>query len=74
MAMHTTARPFAARRINPRLGIFFSIFGVAISFKTLPVTEVLLVLSVAAMILASLSAGRTMRGGPHDVYMGRRSN
>ena len=36
--------------------IFFSIFGVAISFKTLPVTEVLLVLSVAAMFLASLSA------------------
>ncbi len=36
--------------------IFFSIFGVAISFKTLPVTEVLLVLSVAAMFLASFSA------------------
>jgi multicomponent Na+:H+ antiporter subunit D len=36
--------------------IFFSIFGVAISFETLPVAEVLLVLSVAAMILASISA------------------
>ncbi len=36
--------------------IFFSIFGVAISFRSLPVTEVLLVLSVAAMFLASFSA------------------
>ena len=36
--------------------IFFSIFGVAISFETLPVAEVLLVLSLAAMFLASFSA------------------
>jgi multicomponent Na+:H+ antiporter subunit D len=36
--------------------IFFSVFGVAISFETLPVAEVLLVLSVAAMFLASISA------------------
>ncbi len=36
--------------------LFFSVFGVAISFKTLPVADVLLVLSVAAMLLASLSA------------------
>jgi multicomponent Na+:H+ antiporter subunit D len=36
--------------------IFFSIFGVAISFETLPVAELLLVLSVAAMFLASISA------------------
>lgn len=36
--------------------LFFSVFGVAISFKTLPVANVLLVLSVAAMLLASLSA------------------
>jgi multicomponent Na+:H+ antiporter subunit D len=36
--------------------IFFSVFGVAIQFQTLPVTEVLLVLSIAAMFLASISA------------------
>ncbi|MFV0296475.1 MAG: monovalent cation/H+ antiporter subunit D family protein [Hyphomicrobiaceae bacterium] len=35
---------------------FFSVFGVAISFKTLPVSEVFLVLSVAAMFIASLIA------------------
>ncbi|HRD76031.1 MAG TPA: monovalent cation/H+ antiporter subunit D family protein, partial [Hyphomicrobiaceae bacterium] len=35
---------------------FFSVFGVAISFKALPVAEVLLVLSVAAMFIASLVA------------------
>jgi multicomponent Na+:H+ antiporter subunit D len=38
------------------LRLFFSVFGVAISFKTLPVSDVLIILSVAAMILASLSA------------------
>jgi multicomponent Na+:H+ antiporter subunit D len=36
--------------------VFFSLFGIAISLATLPVTQVLLVLSIAAMILASLSA------------------
>ncbi len=36
--------------------LFFSVFGVAISFATLPVGEVLLVLSVAAMFVASLMA------------------
>jgi multicomponent Na+:H+ antiporter subunit D len=36
--------------------IWFSVFGVALSFETLPVAEVLLVLSVAAMFLASFSA------------------
>ncbi|MEZ5818306.1 MAG: monovalent cation/H+ antiporter subunit D family protein [Hyphomicrobiaceae bacterium] len=36
--------------------LFFSVFGVAISFKTLPVGEVLLVLSVAAMFIASAMA------------------
>lgn len=36
--------------------LFFSVFGVAISFKTLPVSEVLLVLSVMAMFVASLLA------------------
>jgi multicomponent Na+:H+ antiporter subunit D len=35
---------------------FFSVFGVAISFQALPVTEVLLVLSVAAMFIASVVA------------------
>ncbi len=35
---------------------FFSVFGVAISFKTLPISEVLMVLSVAAMFVASLIA------------------
>jgi multicomponent Na+:H+ antiporter subunit D len=38
------------------LRLFFSVFGVAISFQSLPVTEVLLVLSVAAMFIASLLA------------------
>ncbi len=38
------------------LRLIFSVFGVAISFKTLPVSEVLLVLSVAAMFIASLMA------------------
>ena len=36
--------------------IFFSIFGTAIAIKTLPMADVLLVLSVAAMFLASMSA------------------
>ncbi len=36
--------------------IFFSVFGVAFSFETLPVANVLLVLSLAAMFLASFSA------------------
>jgi multicomponent Na+:H+ antiporter subunit D len=36
--------------------LFFSVFGVEITFKSLPVGEVLLVLSVAAMFVASLSA------------------
>ncbi len=36
--------------------LFFSVFGVAISFKSLPVTEVLLALSIAAMFIASLIA------------------
>jgi multicomponent Na+:H+ antiporter subunit D len=35
---------------------FYSVFGVAISFKTLPITEVLVVMSVAAMFIASLLA------------------
>jgi multicomponent Na+:H+ antiporter subunit D len=34
----------------------FSVFGVAISFKTLPVAEIMLVLSVAAMFIASIIA------------------
>ena len=38
------------------LRLFFSVFGVAISFKTLPVSEVMLALSVAAMFIASLLA------------------
>ena len=38
------------------LRLIFSVFGVAISFKTLPVGEVLLVLSLAAMFIASLTA------------------
>jgi multicomponent Na+:H+ antiporter subunit D len=33
---------------------FYSVFGAAISFRTLPIGEVLLTLSVAAMIMASL--------------------
>ncbi len=36
--------------------IFFSVFGFSISFEALPVADVLMVLSVAAMFLASLSA------------------
>ena len=36
--------------------LFFSVFGVGITFNALPVGEVLLVLSVAAMFIASLSA------------------
>lgn len=36
--------------------LFFSVFGIAISFQTLPVTEVLVVLSIAAMFIASLIA------------------
>jgi multicomponent Na+:H+ antiporter subunit D len=36
--------------------IFFSVFGVSISFETLPVGDVLLVLSVAAMLIASTIA------------------
>jgi multicomponent Na+:H+ antiporter subunit D len=38
------------------LRLFFSVFGVAISFESLPVTEVMLALSVAAMFIASLLA------------------
>jgi multicomponent Na+:H+ antiporter subunit D len=34
----------------------FSVFGVAISFETLPLTEVLVVLSLAAMFIASIIA------------------
>lgn len=36
--------------------IFYSVFGPALSLDTLPVHEILLVLSLAAMVLASLSA------------------
>ncbi len=36
--------------------ILFSVFGAAIAFETLPVQEVFLVLSVAAMFVASLAA------------------
>lgn len=36
--------------------IFYSVFGTAMPFTTLPVSEILLALSVAAMVLASLSA------------------
>lgn len=36
--------------------LIFSVFGVAISFQTLPVSEVLLTLSVAAMFIASILA------------------
>jgi multicomponent Na+:H+ antiporter subunit D len=36
--------------------LFFSVFGVTITFGSLPVGEVLLVLSVAAMFIASLTA------------------
>jgi multicomponent Na+:H+ antiporter subunit D len=35
---------------------FFSIFGVAIDFRDLPVTEIVIALSVAAMLVASLIA------------------
>ena len=35
---------------------FFSVFGVAISFKSLPIAEIMLALSVAAMFIASLLA------------------
>jgi multicomponent Na+:H+ antiporter subunit D len=38
------------------LRLFFSVFGIAISFESLPVSEVMLVLSVAAMFIASLLA------------------
>jgi multicomponent Na+:H+ antiporter subunit D len=38
------------------LRLFFSVFGVALSFKSLPVSEVMLALSVAAMFIASLLA------------------
>jgi multicomponent Na+:H+ antiporter subunit D len=38
------------------LRLFFSVFGAAISFQSLPVSEVLLALSVAAMFVASLLA------------------
>ncbi len=36
--------------------IFFSIFGVAFTLKSLPVPEILLIFSIAAMVLTSLSA------------------
>ena len=35
---------------------FFSIFGVAIDFRALPITEIVIWLSVAAMVIASLMA------------------
>lgn len=38
------------------LRLFFSVFGVAVEFKSLPVAEMMLVLSVAAMFIASLMA------------------
>lgn len=38
------------------LRFIFSVFGIAISLQSLPVSEVLLVLSVAAMVIASLIA------------------
>ena len=38
------------------LRLIFSVFGVALSFETLPVSEVLLILSVTAMFVASLLA------------------
>ncbi|MDX2156067.1 MAG: monovalent cation/H+ antiporter subunit D family protein [Hyphomicrobiaceae bacterium] len=38
------------------LRLFFSVFGVAISFRSLPVSEIMLVLSAAAMLIASLIA------------------
>jgi multicomponent Na+:H+ antiporter subunit D len=46
---------------------FFSIFGVAIDFRLLPVTEVLLGLSLAATFIASIIAvfENDQRGGPH---------
>ncbi|MCH9765619.1 MAG: monovalent cation/H+ antiporter subunit D family protein, partial [Alphaproteobacteria bacterium] len=36
--------------------IFFSVFGIEISFQTMPVSEVLLLLSAAAMVIASVIA------------------
>ncbi len=36
--------------------IFYSVYGAAMPFTSLPVSEILLVMSVAAMVLASLSA------------------
>ena len=36
--------------------LFFSVFGVAIDFRALPVTEVIVALSVAAMFIASIVA------------------
>jgi len=38
------------------LRLFFSIFGVALDFKSLPIAEIMLALSVAAMFIASLLA------------------
>lgn len=38
------------------LRIYFSMFGIAISVSELPVTEMLLVLSIAAMVIASILA------------------
>ncbi|MGE3917816.1 MAG: proton-conducting transporter membrane subunit, partial [Hyphomicrobiaceae bacterium] len=38
------------------LRLFFSVFGVAIDFRTLPISEMMLVLSVAAMFIASVLA------------------
>ena len=35
---------------------FFSIFGVSIDFRDLPITEIIIVLSLAAMVIASLIA------------------
>ena len=36
---------------------YFSIFGVAIDFSALPVTEIIIALSIAAMFVASLDRG-----------------
>jgi multicomponent Na+:H+ antiporter subunit D len=38
------------------LRLFFSVFGIAIGFESLPVSEVMLALSLAAMVIASLLA------------------
>ncbi len=38
------------------LRIFFSVFGIEISFRTIPIGQVLIVLSVAAMIIAAVIA------------------